>query len=91
MKEKEFDFLATMFLNPESSISGFVEDGMSVDNAIMHDKEYYRSKAPIINKFSNEDGVFDEAKFNDYYDRTLNLYNNFNNNELVSKNMLDNN
>lgn len=84
--EKQNDWLATIFFNPDKGTDSFRDAGLTPDNTIMYDKEHYQNIKAIQDKFTI-DGQFDQDKFDKYYDSALRTYNSFINDDLINKNI----
>ena len=65
---KENDWLVSLLENPEAQINDFYEAGFSEKNTGIQDRDFYKSKTYIQEKFVNEEGAFDETQFDQFYD-----------------------
>ena len=85
--ENKNDWFATIFLNPTKDIDSFVAAGLTSDNTVIYDKDYYKSIDAVKQKFTDTNGVFDENAFDKFYDSTLRTYNSFIQDSLIGKNV----
>ena len=85
--ENKNDWFATIFLNPTKDIDSFVAAGLTSDNTVIYDKDYYKSIDAVKQKFTDTNGVFDENAFDKFYDSTLRTYNSFIQDSLIGKNI----
>lgn len=77
MEIKPHDWFATLMYQPDLSIERMRDIGILPSTASMKSRDEYKNiKAVIENPmFSDENGSFDEKKFNSFYDSALLLYN----------------
>ena len=85
--EKKNDWFASVFLNPDKDTNAFVRAGLTPDNTVMYNKDYYLGIDKVVQKFTDETGKFNEKDFNDYYDSIVRTYNSFVNDSLLGKNI----
>ena len=72
---KQHDWVATLFFQPDKSLEDIVNLGVTPETASIKDRSYYREIPQIQEAFKNEQGDFDENKFNNFYQSALMLYN----------------
>ena len=80
---KPNDFFAVLIKNPDLTITDLKNAGIDTNNSSFLTKEEYRNMPGVQNAFANEDGTFDEKKFNDNYDNASILYANYDSDLLV--------
>ena len=83
--QKKNVWLATLFFQPDKSVQDIVNLGITPDNSSLQDREYYKNIPEVIDAFKNENGQFDENKFNRFYQSALTVYNDYANNEFENK------
>ena len=74
---KKNDFLATLVKNPDLSISDLKDNGITPENSSLLDKEEYKAMPDVVKAFSDDNGKFDEKKFDSYYDTARILYSDY--------------
>lgn len=65
---KSNDFLATLVKNPDLSIADLKTAGITSDNSSLLSKEDYKNMPAVVEAFKDDEGKFDEKKFNASYD-----------------------
>lgn len=65
---KSNDFLATLVKNPDLSIADLKAAGITSDNSSLLSKEDYKNMPAVVEAFKDDEGKFDEKKFNASYD-----------------------
>ena len=86
MQDKKYDWMALLQYQPNYSLADFKDLGVTPDNAEFKSRDFYKGlegvrKAEI---FLNDEGEFDEKKFNKFYDSAAILYNNYANEEVFN-------
>lgn len=76
-QNKANDWMVAMVNNPTFDVANFEEVGLTPDNTSIGSKQEYRKSDFIAEKFTDQDGKFDETTFNNYYDAALKSYNTF--------------
>ena len=75
---KENDWFAANLGNPDFSPEDFKSiGGLSIDNTQFLSKEEYKNKPKVKEIFTDENGKFDENKFNNFYDAQVQKWNEF--------------
>ena len=77
---KQNDWLVASLNNPNFTAQDFKDvSGLSLDNTQFLSKDYYKQSNYIKNQkaFQNDKGVFDEAKFDDYYNKAASTFKDF--------------
>lgn len=76
---KENDFIVSSILNPTYDVGMLKAAGLNMDNTQMLSKDEYLKSNFIKNNeaFQNEDGVFSEQKFNEFYNDKLQQWKTF--------------
>ena len=72
MKEK--DWLVANLNNPDFSYSQFKEAGLTMDNTQLLSKQEYKNSKYIQDKFTDENGKFNEVAFDKVYDTVSKTY-----------------
>lgn len=73
---KKNDIVALMLYNPESTYFDWVDSGISVENTeIKDEKDYLDIDAVKNNPMFQDDGVFNQDKFHNFYNNALQSYN----------------
>ena len=83
--EKQYDWLASLVLNPDLGINDFKKLGVTPDTATLKNRSDYETLPQIQEFFKDESGKFDKNAFNKFYDNALLLYNNYSMSEYVPK------
>lgn len=74
MEKKANDLMMNIVANPDFTIQDFATIGFNIDNTSLQDKNIYRDHPSVQKYFSNDEGKFDEQKFNATYNRALQDY-----------------
>lgn len=84
---KENDWLVAQLNNQTYTFSDFKKVGLTADNTQMLSKDEYKKNAYITNHdaFKNDQGEFDEAKFDKFYDIVSPTYQVFSGNQFEDK------
>jgi hypothetical protein len=79
MDNRKNDMFAVMLNQPDASFEDMIMHGITADNTTIRDRDYYKNIDAIKNNdfFKDEDGKFDNIKFNNFYDSVVNAYNSF--------------
>ncbi len=85
MANKQNDWLATLYYNPSLDLSDMKMLDITPDNTEFKTKAEYKNMPAIIDAFKNENGEFNEKKFDAMYDMASQLYNNFENNQYIER------
>ena len=87
MVNKKYDWMALMQFQPNYSLSDFKDLGVTPDNAELKSRDFYKGLQDVQESelFQNDEGKFDPAKFDRFYDSALILYNNYANEEVFQK------
>jgi len=85
MPNKRNDWLATVYYNPTLSLSDMPDINITPDNTEFKTRDEYRNIPAVVNTFKNENGEFDEKKFNALYDVASQLYNDFENENYIKR------
>lgn len=75
IEQKKNDWLATMFFSPDKTIQDLFNIGINTDNSSLQDKDYYKNIPQIKEAFKTDNGNFDSAKFDKYYQEVQEMYN----------------
>lgn len=76
MERKENDLFLNMVANPSFQLEDFATIGFNTDNtSLQEDKNVYKNNELIQKKFTDDEGKFDNKKFNDEYNKALINYN----------------
>lgn len=86
--QKQNDWFATRMFQPEFTLVDFYANGITPDNSDLKPKEDYKDIPEVQEFFKDDSGKFNEKEFNKFYDTTLALYNQYDNEE-VEKRLLE--
>ena len=86
--QKPNDWFATRLFQPDYTLVDFYAQGITPDNSDLKPKEDYRDIPEVQEFFKDDSGKFDEKKFDNFYETTLALYNQYDNDE-VEKRLLE--
>lgn len=73
--EKQNDWLAAIFFQPDMSIQDLADLGITPDNSELKTREYYKNIPEIQEAFKDDNGKLDEKKFNGFYNSIESVYN----------------
>lgn len=82
---KKNDWLASLYFNPDLSLTDFENSGITPENTAFRTRDEYKNMPQIVDAFKTPDGDFDEKKFNTFYDYAAQLYSNYATNQYVKK------
>jgi hypothetical protein len=87
MADKKYDWMALLQYQPKYSLSDFKDLGVTPDNAEFKSRDFYKGLKDVQESplFQNDEGIFDDDKFNKFYDSAALLYNNYANEEVFNK------
>lgn len=74
-QDKTYDLMLLNLENPEANLADFREAGIDYKNISIQPKEVYRADTKIQEKFLDENGQFNEKKFDKAYDKITSDYN----------------
>ena len=86
LEKKENDWFLALSENPSFSFNNFESVGLTPENTGLKSKDFYRNSEYIQEKFTNEDGVFDDKAFNNVYSAAAASYQVFSNHAYESLN-----
>ena len=77
MEQKNNDMLLNVMENPSFSIADFQDIGLDVSNTSLQSKDVYQNSPQIQSNpiFQDNNGNFDQTKFNTVYDTAVKAYN----------------
>ncbi len=74
--EKLNDFFAAQLNAPEDfTLLDFYAYGLTPSNTGLKDASYYKGIDKVVERFSDDEGNFDENAFNQFYDSARRAYN----------------
>ena len=84
---KRNDFFATLINNPDLTIKDLKDNDITPDNSSLLSKDEYKNMEAVKNcsEFLDDNGNFDDNKFDEYYKSAQILYNNYDQVELLQK------
>ena len=82
---KKNDWVATMLFNQPSSMEEVIANGVTPENTGIQSKEYYKNIDAIQETFTGDDGKFNEVAFDNFYNSSLEMYNQFAQEEWTKK------
>lgn len=87
IKQKEQDWVLNIINNPTVSVAALKESGLSPDNTSLQTAEIYKQHEKITNNplFQDENGQFNETKFDQFYETALLTYNMLSNEAFYDK------
>ena len=86
---KKNDFFATLVKNQDLSITDLRDNGITPENSALLSKSDYKSMPQVQEAFKDDNGKFDEKKFNAAYDNAHILYAHFASDEFLG-NVMEN-
>ena len=87
MENKKLDWAAAYVLNPTADYDFWKEEGFNSSNTYLLPADEYKSNEKVQKYFLNEEGVFDENKFDETYKTLVATYNTFVTNQDENKRM----
>lgn len=84
MERKQNDLMMNMVANPHFSYADFITIGFTPDNTSLQDIQVYRDDPYIKEQFTDEQGNFNEMKFQSIYNQAQSNYNVMTNNSYDS-------
>ena len=79
MENKKNDMFAVMLNQPNATFEDMVMHGVTANNTGIKDRDYYKGLDSVKENqlFKNENGEFDEVRYNNFYDSVVSAYNTF--------------
>lgn len=86
MMNKKYDWMAVLQYQPNYTLSDFKDLGVTPENTEFRSRDYYKGLNAVRESdiFKNNEGNFDEKKFDKFYDEAALLYNNYANDEVFN-------
>lgn len=84
---KPNDIFVTSTLAPSVNVYDLLKSDITPDNTSFFDKDTYKNTEFAKKAFKDDNGNFDELKFNDAYLKASNLYTELSNDKLLRKNL----
>lgn len=75
MERKEYDLVANILSNPQSTIDSLITSGLSINNTSLQDKSVYENNEEVRKQFEDQNGEFDKARFDAFYNNAKVYYN----------------
>ena len=82
------DWFAARLFQPDYTLVDFYAHNITPDNSDLKPMEDYKNLPEVQEAFKDQSGKFDEKKFNDFYNTSLALYNQYDGEE-VEKRLLE--
>lgn len=84
--DKKYDWMAVLQYQPNYTLSDFKDLGVTPENTELHPRDYYKALNDVRDAdiFKDEEGDFDESKFDKFYDEASLLYNTYANEEVFN-------
>lgn len=82
---KQNDWFAANLNQPDFGLDDMFASGITPDNTILRDRDYYKDIKQVKETFTDKSGNFNEDAFNAYYDGLSRSYNTFANEDFVGK------
>ena len=78
MNNKQHDWFATLMFQPDISLEKMYDLGITPSTSTMKSRDEYKNIKSVLENsaFQDDDGNFDDKKFNAFYDAALLQYNN---------------
>ena len=76
MEKRQYDMFFDMANNPGASFDNLVAAGLTANNTALQERDYYKNNQSVRDKFKNQYGEFDEARFDASYNNAKLYYNN---------------
>jgi hypothetical protein len=87
---KTNDWVATLLSNGDNlSMQDIIANGITPNNTAIQSEDYYKNIDQVRAKFTDENGNFDEVKYDNFYRSALSTYNDYANGTF-EKEMLQN-
>ena len=77
VESKKYDWFATMMFQPELTLNELPNLGITANNTVLENRDYYKKLPEIQKAFTNNNNDFDDKKFDAYYTSLNALYNQF--------------
>lgn len=88
MANKENDWFLAISENPDFQISNFMQVGLTPENTQLKDKSFYQNSQYIQNLYQ-QDGKFDQAAFDEAYNKAASEFQTFSNNSFKDQLLSD--
>ena len=79
------DWFAARLFQPDFTLVDFYAHNITPDNSTMKSADEYKNLPEVQEVFKDKSGRFDEKKFNDFYNTSLALYNQYDNDEVEKR------
>ena len=87
--ERKNDWMAALINRPDFTMVDMYANDIRPENTGLQDKDYYKEIPQVREKFTNEQGQFDEQAYGEFYDSALRMYNAYADGDFLDK-MIDN-
>lgn len=74
-QQKQYDYVAATLFNPDLTPNDLMTMGVDSSTAEIKERDFYKNNEEVKKLFTDDSGNFDESKFNDFYDSTVETYN----------------
>lgn len=85
--QKPNDIFVTSTLVPDLNIHDLLKSNIVADNTALLDKDSYKNTEFVKKEYTNDQGVFDDIKFNAAYDKAASLYTDLSNTNYLKNNI----
>lgn len=83
--QKQNDWFATRLFQPDFTLVDFYAHGITPDNSTLKSKEDYKDIPEVQEYFKDKSGQFNEKEFDKFYETSLALYNQYDNDEVEKR------
>ena len=83
--QKQNDWFATRLFQPNFTLVDFYAHGITPDNSTLKSKEDYKDIPEVQEYFKDKSGQFNEKEFDKFYETSLALYNQYDNDEVEKR------
>lgn len=87
--ERKNDWIAALINRPDFTMVDMYANDIKPENTGLQDKDYYKEIPQVREKFTTDNGQFDEQAYGEFYDSALRMYNAYTDGDFLNK-MLNN-
>ena len=87
--ERKNDWIAALINRPDFTMVDMYANDIKPENTGLQDKDYYKEIPQVREKFTTDNGQFDEQAYGEFYDSALRMYNAYTDGDFLDK-MIDN-
>lgn len=86
--ERKNDWIAALINRPDFTMVDMYANDIKPENTGLQDKDYYKDIPQVREKFTTDNGQFDEQAYGEFYDSALRMYNAYTDGDFLDK-MID--